>query len=750
MSVQQIVDLKSSKVITASMSVTVSDASHALASDDVGTIILTDSDGGLAGIVSERDIVRALSAHGNSAGERPVSDFMSANVITCAPDTEIDDVLTIMSCNSIRHLPVLDDGECVGMISIRDVLDFQRNCLIEDLERRKREANTLQRSHDTMEIAVKDRTRELENEITQRKQVEIALRDSESRIRAFFDHSPSIMYLKNRNHQLELVNAQYLEFHDTSEEDVIGNRGGSKLGHVKRAMMEEFDRKVMETGQPTNDTMPQISAKGEKRIFIVTKFPIYGADGKIQGIGGINTDVTDLHDREEKLSHAKAKAERAAEISEIAAQEAQAANRSKSEFLANMSHEIRTPMNGVLGMTTVLSHTELTATQRESVDTIKESGETLLELLDDILDLSKIEAGRIDLEAVEFSLTKLLSSIERLWRARAQSKGLQFNIHNHAPGTDALRADSTRIRQILANLLSNAIKFTAQGQIELDVSEQPRNDSKVELRFEIRDTGIGIDTDKVPRLFQPFSQADSSTTRQYGGTGLGLSISKQLAELLGGSIGVECTPGVGSTFWFTIVVEHGDPAAIARDNTEKQELPSLVDKLTRPLKILVAEDNLVNQKVITSMLKVIDCQVDVVANGAEAVAAVVRNTYDLILMDVQMPEMDGPTATKRIRSLEHPTATIPIVALTANAMRGDREQYLAAGMTDYLPKPINQHDLLNTIAKIADLGLPELPAHNTRQADNSGVEKQPLNDEAVTEVNNMIEEIDDFLDGTGK
>ena len=444
-------------------------------------------------------------------------------------------------------------------------------------------------------------------------------------------------------------------------------------------------QRVLATGAPALGRLVAVERDGATVWYECNTVPLLAPDGQGAGVVGVVRDVTAQKHDERELIRARDTAEAAA--------------RAKSEFLANMSHEIRTPMNGVVGMADVLADSDLTADQAECVRTIQTCADALLALISDILDLSKIEAEGVEIEAVRFEPRALVRDAVDVVRTQARARGLALAVDVDDAVPEVVLGDPTRVRQVLLNLLSNAVKFTHRGGVTVRVGADGRAAGALgafTLRFAVQDTGVGIAPDKRAGLFDAFTQADTSTTREYGGTGLGLAISARLVALMGGQIGVDGRPGEGSTFTFDVRAEALPD--LRRLSTDAGERPGPTASRPAGLRVLTAEDNAVNQRVIARLLDRLGADADLVENGEEALAALHRaadagRPYDVVLMDVQMPVVDGHEATRRLRRELAPAAQPYVIALTANAMAGDREACLDAGADDYLTKPVRREAL---------------------------------------------------------
>jgi two-component system sensor histidine kinase/response regulator len=524
---------------------------------------------------------------------------------------------------------------------------------------------------------------EAEQELTASRE---QLRSSERQHRLLFERNPQPVWVYDRN-TFRIVAAS--------------NAAIASYGYSREELLSMTAKDL----RPPEDVAAYLAyletAAGQERLGLTAARPWRHRykDGTIVDVEVTSDDlILDGVECRMALCQNVTQRNRAAAELVAARDEAVEASNLKSAFLANMSHEIRTPMNGVIGMNELLLDTELSDEQRAYAEQVARSGEQMMAIISDVLDVAKIEAGQLELDVTDFDLHETTEQVCAAAGLQLDAKGIQLDVHIDADTPRYVRGDSRRLRQVLMNLLANAVKFTAEGKVAVHVSTRPRPGDDAVIRVEVTDTGIGIDPAALDRMFEPFMQADASTTRNYGGTGLGLAIARELIDLMGGTIGCESKPGRGSTFWFEVelaasVATNGRPPRPGDVGVAAHPL-----WLTAPL-VLVAEDSPVNQIVAVRVLERCGCRVDVVGDGRQALETLSTRRYDAVLMDCQMPDMDGYEATAELRRRENGDHHTPVIAVTAHSMDGDREKCLEAGMDDYISKPMRREQLIDTLQR---------------------------------------------------
>ena len=529
----------------------------------------------------------------------------------------------------------------------------------------------------------------------------LAQDEQEKFLRSLIEAIPIPVYFKNTDGCYAGCNQAFEQMLDKSRDEILGKSVFDLAPPELAGRYHAIDLELFEK-QGTQNYESQIPRKdGPDRNAIFHKASFVGSNGKVAGLIGAITDITEQRQYEEKLEQHRNELEkqvelRTAELSQ-AKEAAESASLAKSTFLANMSHELRTPMNAIMGMTNIALRTSNDHKLQDQLGKIDQASKHLLNVINDILDISKIEANRLVIEYCDFRLGSVIEGVLTMMAQRASDKGLKLLIDlPPGLGNQVLKGDPLRLEQILLNLLGNALKFTSQGSIKLVAKPIEDAEDFIFLRFDVVDTGMGIAAEVQSRLFSAFEQADNSMTRKYGGTGLGLAISKRLVEMMGGEIGLESALGQGSTFWFSIRLLKNPTAALSSISADKEGADVRLQREFSGAKILLAEDEPINQEVSLSLLEDAGLSVDVAEDGKIAVELAQRKRYDLILMDMQMPNLNGVDATRRIRanSLNRET---PILAMTANAFEEDRQACLAAGMDDHIGKPVNPETLFKSV-----------------------------------------------------
>ncbi len=552
------------------------------------------------------------------------------------------------------------------------------------LERIQERDTKLKDAKDDLELRVEARTKELQLEVAERVRAQESLSEERQVLRALIDNVPDYMYVKDATCRFVVANvAVARQMGAKSPEELIGKTDFDFYPRELATTFFDDEQRVIRSGHAEiNREEAGLDPQGNASHVLTTQVPLRDKNGQITGLVGTGHDIT-------HLKKIQAEMQRAREVAE-------AASRAKSEFLANMSHEIRTPLNGIMGMTDLALQTELTREQLEYLETVKESADSLLTVINDILDFSKIEAGKIDLESVDFDVRDSLESALKTLAVRADQKGLELLCEVAPEVPEVARGDITRLRQVLLNLVGNAIKFTNEGEVALRVRQEAKDGCELILHFTVSDTGIGIPEDKRDLIFDPFAQADSSTTRKYGGTGLGLTISSRLVQMMGGQIWVESEEGRGSHFHFTARLQAADRKEIKVGSPAPPEV-------LRGVRVLVVDDNQTNRRILEGMLRRWEMIPVCVESGEQALAELAsarqeERAFGLIVTDMHMPKMDGFALVEHIRRRELYAATI--MMLTSAGHRGDAERCQKLGVSAYLLKPIRQSELREAIARV--------------------------------------------------